>query len=120
LNRSSDFEVFEGYLKDSITGPPGSGNGPYPQSTDRNLVLSVAQILWDRTDPNGHIQHIQSDPYPGSASMTLTPVKTMLYQVAYGDHQVAPVTVEIAARSVNAAAGSDIMFIHTPTLDPGK
>ena len=37
----------------------------------------------------------------------------VLYQVAYGDHQVAPVTAEIAARTTGA-------LLHTPTLDPGK
>ena len=96
LYRSTDFEVFDDLL-----------DNQYPNAVDRNLLISVAQILWDRTDPNGHIQHMLSDPYAG------TPAKKALYQVAYGDHQVAPVSVEIAARSNG-------MYIHTPVLDPGK
>ena len=53
------------------------------------------------------MRHTLSDPYPG------TPAKKILYQVAFGDHQVAPVSVEIAARSNGAS-------IHTPVLEPGK
>ncbi|MFT4571093.1 MAG: hypothetical protein ACI91F_001973, partial [Candidatus Binatia bacterium] len=96
LNRSVDFDVFDGLLI-----------GSYPKSTDRNLLLSAAQSMWDRTDPNGHVTHITSDTYPG------TPPKKLLFQVAFGDHQVAPVTAEIAARSNG-------MSIHAPVLVPGK
>ncbi len=96
LNRSIDFDEFDALLIAS-----------YPSSTDRNLLLSAAQVLWDRTDPSGHVNHVTSDPYPG------TPAKTLLYQVAFGDHQVAPVSAEIAARSVGA-------HIHTPTLQMSK
>jgi len=96
LDRSVDFIAFDSLLA-----------GNYPNSTDRNLLLSLAQILWDRTDPNGHINHVLSDPYEN------TPAKTLLYQVAFGDHQVAPVTVEVAARSNG-------MSIHQPALSPGK
>ncbi|MFN2426796.1 MAG: hypothetical protein ABR587_10180 [Candidatus Binatia bacterium] len=96
LHRSVDFAPFDDLLKDS-----------YPQSTDRNLLLSLAQNIWDRTDPSGHVNHVTADPYPN------TPAKKILYQVAFGDHQVAPVTAEIAARNIGAS-------IHTPTLVPGK
>lgn len=96
LNRSVDFVAFDSLLA-----------GNYPASTDRNLLLSVAQILWDRTDPSGHINHVTSDPYAN------TPAKKLLYQVAFGDHQVAPVTVEVAARSNGAS-------IHQPAISPTK
>ena len=85
LNRSVDFEDFDVLLQ-----------GAYPESTDRNLLLSLAQLVWDRTDPNGHVNHVTHDPYAG------TPAKKVLMQVAFGDHQVAPVTAEIAARSHGA------------------
>jgi len=42
-----------------------------------------------------------------------SPAKKALYSVAFGDHQVAPVTVEVAARTNG-------MYIHTPVLAPGK
>src|SRR6185369_11099164 len=97
LNRSVDFED-PFYVLFSAS---------YTTSTDRMLILSLAQLIWDRTDPNGHINHVLSDPYEN------TPAKKALYSVAFGDHQVAPVTVEVAARSNG-------MYIHTPVLDPGK
>jgi len=96
LNRSIDFDDFDLLLQAS-----------YPASTDRNLLLSTGQILWDRTDPNGHVNHVLADPYEG------TPAKKILYQVAFGDHQVAPVTVEVAARSNGAS-------IHTPVVPMSK
>jgi hypothetical protein len=96
LDRSTDFEQFRTLL-----------SGYYVNGVDRTTLIALAQILWDQTDPSGHVRHTLSDPYPG------TPAKKILYQVAFGDHQVAPVSVEIAARSNGAA-------IHTPVLAPGK
>ncbi len=96
LNRSVDFSAFGVTLANA-----------YPSSLDRSVLFATAQILWDRTDPSGHINHVTADPYPG------TPAKKLLSQVAFGDHQVAPVTAEIAARSTGA-------LIHTPTLSVGK
>lgn len=96
LNRSVDFDPFSGQLANA-----------YPSSIDRSVLLAAAQIIWDRTDPSGHINHLTADPYAGTSA------KKVLYQVAFGDHQVAPVTAEIAARSIGAS-------IHAPTLDGGK
>lgn len=96
LSRSTDFVPFFALLQSA-----------YPNGLDRALVLAVAQILWDQTDPNGHVGHVTSDPYPN------TPAKKLLYQVAYGDHQVANVTVEVAARTNGA-------HIHQPALSPDK
>jgi hypothetical protein len=96
LNRSVDFSVFADQLDDA-----------YPSSMDRSILFGIGQILWDRTDPSGHINHLTFDPYPG------TPAKKILYQVAYGDHQVAPVTAEIASRTIGA-------LLHTPALPPTK
>lgn len=96
LYRSVDFDAFDGTF-----------SGAYPSATDRNLLFSAAQMIWDRTDPNGHINHVTADPYPGTSA------KKLLYQVAFGDHQVAPVTAEIAARTNG-------MSIHAPVLKPGK
>jgi hypothetical protein len=96
LHRSKDFEPFGIILRLSY------GNG-----LTRATLLALAQILWDRMDPSGHVRHTTSDTYPN------TPPKKILYQVAFGDHQVAPVTVEIAARSNGA-------HLYTPALSPGK
>jgi hypothetical protein len=96
LNRSVDFDEYDAFFQMN-----------YAQSTDRQMLLSLSQLIWDRTDANGHILHTTSNPYVG------TPAKSLLYHVAFGDHQVAPVTAEIAARSNGTP-------IHTPTLVPGK
>jgi hypothetical protein len=96
LDRSKDFTDFNAILE-----------GIYTSRVDRVVLIAMAQLLWDQTDPSGHVRHTTSDPYPN------TPAKKILYQVAFGDHQVAPVTVEIAARSNGA-------HIHTPVVEPGK
>ena len=97
LDRSKDFEQFRTILCEHLPGA----------AVDRSALIAFAQLLWDQTDPSGHVRHTTADPYPN------TPPKKILYQVAFGDHQVAPVTVEIAARSNGAS-------IHTPVLEPGK
>jgi hypothetical protein len=96
LHRSVDFDPFFLLLRIA-----------YPSGFDQAVLISIAQMLWDQTDPSGHINHTTADTYPD------TPPKKILYQVAFGDHQVAPVTVEVAARSNGA-------HIHQPALDPGK
>ena len=96
LNRSIDFEPFGIVLR-----------ATYPNGLDRSVLLGLAQILWDRTDPSGHVRHVTSGTYAD------TPPKKILYHVAFGDHQVAPVTAEIAARSNGAQ-------LYTPALVPGK
>jgi hypothetical protein len=96
LDRSTDFSRFSMIM-----------NGTYPGRLDQAALIAVAQLLWDQTDPSGHVRHTTADPYPD------TPPKKILYQVAFGDHQVAPVTVEIAARSNGA-------YLRTPAVDPGK
>ncbi len=96
LRRSVDFDPFSAILATT-----------YLNELDRVTLLSIAQTMWDRTDPNGHVNHTLADTYPG------TPAKKNLYQVAFGDHQVAPVTAEIAARSNGAS-------IHTPIVSGSK
>ena len=96
LRRSVDFDLFNDIFEVF-----------YPNGFDRAIVLSVAQIMWDQTDPSGHVNHTLADTYAN------TPPKKILYQVAFGDHQVAPVTAEVAARSNGAS-------IQTPILSPLK
>jgi hypothetical protein len=96
LSRSSDFAPFFEIIR-----------GTYPNGLDRALLLSIGQMLWDQVDPSGHSSHLTADTYPD------TPPKKILYQVAFGDHQVAPVTVEVAARSIGAR-------LHQPALAPTK
>ena len=68
----------------------------YPDELERSLVLSMIQMLWDRAEANGYAQHMTSDPLPD------TPPHEVMLHVAFGDHQVAPVTAEVEARTIGA------------------
>ena len=96
LRRSTDFDAYS-----AILGPA------YPSLAERPLILSMVQMLWDRSDPNGYAHHITDDPLPG------TPSHKVLMQVALGDHQVANVAAEVEARTIGAR-------LRTPAVDAGR
>ncbi len=87
LPRSVDFDDYE-----AVFAPA------YPSDLDRTLVISLIQMLWDRGEGGGYAQHVTADPYEG------TNAKTVLFDVAYGDHQVSPLAALVAARTVGARA----------------
>ena len=96
LRRSVDFDLYSTVLD------------PYYRSlAARPLILSLVQLLWDRSDPNGYAHHITDDPLPG------TPSHKVLLQVALGDHQVANVAAEVEARTIGAR-------LRTPAVDAGR
>ena len=88
LRRSVDFALYSLPLYTS-----------YPSEYERPLLLSVIQILWDRADPNGYVNQLN----PANPSLPDTPPHQVMYQVAFGDHQVANVSADVAARSAGAA-----------------
>ncbi|MFN8017461.1 MAG: DUF4214 domain-containing protein [Acidimicrobiales bacterium] len=96
LERSVDFDPFRDLMKVS-----------YPKAVDRVLGLQVLQMLWDRGEANGYAAHLTDDPLPG------TPAHRVLLHVALGDHQVAPFTAEIEARTAG-------MGVHRPMYGPGR
>lgn len=103
LRRSVDFALFSVPLYTS-----------YPSEYERPLLLSVIQILWDRADPNGYVNTLR----PGS-ELPNTPPHRVMYQAAYGDHQVANVSAEVAARSAGAAVdGSSLETGRSPDAEP--
>jgi hypothetical protein len=73
----------------------------YPGDLDRTLILGLLQMLWDRGEAAGYIQHLTKDPYPG------TTAKPVLLQVALGDFQVSPLAAEVEARTIGAG-------VHVP------
>jgi len=79
----------------------------YPDALTRRLDFGLAQMLWDRGEANAYLQHLTRDPYPG------TPVKDILYFMAFSDHQVANVATEVAARTIGAR-------LREPALAPGR
>jgi hypothetical protein len=96
LTRSTQFSPFAAVLYPS-----------YPDQTERALIDSMIQILWDRGEANGYAWHMTRDPYPD------TPRHTVLLHEAFGDHQVSNVQTEVEARVIGAR-------LRTPALDPGR
>ncbi|GAB2816456.1 hypothetical protein GCM10022221_13040 [Actinocorallia aurea] len=96
LNRSVDFSRYAVVM-----------NLAYPDALDRQLLLALAQMLWDRGETDGYAQHLTSDPLPG------TPDHRVLLHVAFGDHQVSPLTADILARTIGA-------HVHQPAVAPGR
>ncbi len=83
LNRSVDFDEYAVILR-----------GAYPNALDQQLVFGILQMLWDRGETGGYVQHLTDRPYD------LTPPKEVLLTVAFGDHQVANVTADNIARTL--------------------
>jgi hypothetical protein len=96
LDRSVDFEDFNLLFRPN-----------YPNHLDRQLLVSIAEMLWEETEVNGHAGHLTADPYPD------TPPKKILLHMAYGDHQTANVSVEVEARTLGAR-------LRTPAVDAAK
>ena len=79
----------------------------YPDKLTQQLGLSLIQMLWDRSDPNGYAHRMTTDPLPN------TPRHKVLLDVAFGDHQVTTWQADVEARTIGAAA-------HAPIVDPGR
>jgi hypothetical protein len=79
----------------------------YPEENDRALLLSLIQLMWDRGEGNGYAHFVTDNPLPN------TPPHTVLLRAALGDHQVANVTAEVAARTFGAS-------VYYPALQPGR
>ena len=68
------------------------------------LLLSLIQMLWDRSEPNGYAHRMTDNPLPN------TPPHEVLL-VAFGDHQVTTWQVDVEARTVGAS-------VHEPVVVP--
>jgi hypothetical protein len=106
LRRSVDFDTYaEGNFEGVETDRGLYDN--YPSMLERPLILSMIQLLWDRAEANGYAHHMTSDP------LANTPPHQVLLHPAFGDHQVADVTVEVEARTIGAS-------VHRPVTYPGR
>jgi hypothetical protein len=85
LNRSADFGPFFLFLQ--IT---------YSSSREIQGLLGQLQMVWDRTEPDGYLPYISSNPLPN------TPVHQVLIHDNVGDYQVTPLGAHIIARAVGA------------------
>src|SRR5664280_859393 len=94
LNRSVDWNEFSAVFDPS-----------YPNPVDQQIVLQLAQLLWDRGENDGYAEHLTSHPYPG------IPAKHVFIIENYGDHQVANASAEMLARTIGAQN-------HQPAFNP--
>lgn len=84
LQRSVDFDPFASIMQAS-----------YPNPVEQQVLFGVIQMMWDRGETSGYVQHLTDKPY------SLTPPHEVVMDVAFGDHQVANVTADNIARSLN-------------------
>ncbi|MGH2962010.1 MAG: hypothetical protein ACRDL3_07455, partial [Solirubrobacterales bacterium] len=96
LPRATPFDQFAAVLYPS-----------YPDELARPLMLSLTQMLWDRSDPNGYAHRMTDRPFRD------TPRHKVLMAVAFGDHQVTNFAADIQARTIGAST-------HRPAIYPGR
>ena len=92
LNRSVDFDQYFVLMEQA-----------YPDPMDQQIWFGLIQMLWDRGETGGYVQHLTSRNYD------LTPKHDVLMTVAFGDHQVATVTADNIARTLDIP-------VYTPEL----
>lgn len=100
LNRSVDFDTFQQILDPA-----------FPDKLDQAVTLLLIQMLWDRGEGNGYVNHYPT-PLPGLDQ------KYGLLQGALGDHQVANVAMDVMARSMGAATGPGWAEARSTDVEP--
>ena len=83
LNRSVDFDKYFAILR-----------GAYPDPLDQQIAFGLIQMLWDRGETSGYVQHLTDRAYDR------TPTHKVLMSIAFGDHQVANITALNIARTL--------------------
>ena len=95
LNRSVDFDRYFAVMRQA-----------YPDPLEQQILFGIIQMLWDRGETSGYVQHLTDRVYDR------TPPKQVLMTVAFGDHQVATVTADNMARTLKIP-------IYQPALAKG-
>ena len=93
LQRSVDFDEYAAILR-----------AAYPDPLQQQQLFGVIQMLWDRGETSGYVQHLTDRAYDG------TEAHSVILTIAYGDHQVANVTADNIARTLR-------MPIYRPILE---
>lgn len=96
IERSVDFSGFGQLISQT-----------YPDPVEYQVGIALIQMLWDRGEPDGYIDHLVRNPLPG------TPAKRVLMQEIFGDHQVANIATETEARTLG-------LSVYTPELEAGR
>ena len=79
----------------------------YADLSARPLLLDLMQQIWDRGDPDGYVQHLISDQFPGTLP------HQVLMQTAYGDEYVSMYSAAAEARTIGVDA-------YQPALEPER
>ncbi|MBK5232455.1 MAG: hypothetical protein JJE13_05695 [Thermoleophilia bacterium] len=79
-------------------------NPSYRDELERPLALGLAQMLWDRGEPNGYAHRMTSDPLPD------TPAHKVLMDIAFGDHLVSNWQSNVMARTIGARAVNPFVY----------
>lgn len=95
LRRSVDFDIFSVPLY-----------AAYPDDLDRDLVLSLIQMLWDRSENNGYAHHISDN------SALRGPDNRILLHPAFGDHQVTMWSADVMARTLGATVERGLISVE--------
>ncbi len=85
LARSTDFALYSVPLYLS-----------YQDDLERPFILSLMQMLWDRSENNGYAEHITDNSAMGG------PDNQVLLHPAFGDHQVTMWSADVMARTIGA------------------
>lgn len=92
LRRSVDFDIFSVPLY-----------AAYPDDLDRNIVLAMIQMLWDRSENNGYAHHLTDN------SALRGPDNEILLHPAFGDHQVTMWSADVMARTMGASVDRSLV-----------
>jgi hypothetical protein len=106
LQRSVDFDDYAHGIIGGVDTNIGLYDN-YPDELDRQLTLSLIEMIWERGEANGYAHRITTHPFAD------TPRHRVLIQEAFGDHQVANITTEVEARTLG-------LRVRSPVLDPGR
>jgi hypothetical protein len=85
LFRSVDFNMFLEAIKLH-----------YKDFREQQLIVALAQMLWDRVEPTGYTHRVRENNFPN------TNPKEVLARVAFADHQVPTLAGHIMARTLKA------------------
>jgi hypothetical protein len=84
LNRATPFQLYRNLIVPN-----------YPDPLDQQVLVALAQQLWDRADPHAYLPHI----VPGTLADPPTPHKVLIHMATY-DSQVSNLGTEIMVRSL--------------------
>ena len=107
LQRSVDFDDYAHGIFNGVDTSLGLYDN-YPDELDRQLTLSLIEMIWERGEANGYVHRITRKP------LADTPRHKVLMQEAFGDHQVANIATEVEARTLGR------LRLRKPLLDPSR